>query len=47
LAIPLSLVATEIFYRFVERPSLLLAGRVGRLVGKMGSRKQDLMMAQP
>lgn len=47
LAIPLPLVATEIFYRFVERPSLLLAGRVGRLVGRMGSRKQDLMMAQP
>lgn len=47
LAIPLSLVATEIFYRFIERPSLLLAGRVGRLMGRMGSRKQDLMMAQP
>lgn len=46
LAIPLSLVATEIFFRLVERPSLLLAKRVGRLVGSIVARKADLVAPQ-
>ncbi len=46
VGIPLSLVATEIFFRLVERPSLLLAGQVGRLVGNTAVRKPDLARAQ-
>jgi len=46
LGIPLSLVATEIFFRLVERPSLLLAGHVGRFAGNTVLRKSDLATAQ-
>ena len=47
LAIPLSLVTAEIFFRLIERPSLLLAKHVGRRVGTIFVRKADLVAARP
>jgi peptidoglycan/LPS O-acetylase OafA/YrhL len=40
LALPLSLVTAEIFFRLVERPSQSLAGVVGRALGKRPSRRE-------
>ncbi|UUL77630.1 acyltransferase [Pseudarthrobacter sp. Fe7] len=47
LAIPPSLGATELFFRFAERPGHLLAGRVGRLVASKIGRSPQLLTARP
>lgn len=43
-AVPLSLLAGEVFFRSVERPSHRLAGLVGRAVTNRGSRQTQISM---
>jgi peptidoglycan/LPS O-acetylase OafA/YrhL len=44
-AVPLSLAATEVFFRLVERPSHRLAGLVGRAVANRVSRREEVSIA--
>lgn len=47
IAIPPSLAATEIFFRFAERPALRVAGYVGRFVDTKIRRSPQLLTARP
>lgn len=47
VAVPLSLVAAEAFYRLVERPSHRLAGWVGRSVTPRDSRRDEPRIVRP
>ncbi|MEV8133607.1 acyltransferase [Pseudarthrobacter oxydans] len=45
LAVPLSLITAEVFFRYIESPSLTLAGTAGRALSKRGQPAKDT--AQP
>lgn len=47
LAVPLSLVAAEGFFRIVEKPSHRLAGLVGRTMTHRGRRRDEVSVARP
>jgi peptidoglycan/LPS O-acetylase OafA/YrhL len=47
LALPISFLATEVFFRLVERPSHRLAGLVGRVVTDRALRGKKVSIAQP
>lgn len=46
-AVPVSLLAAEVFFRLVERPSHRLAGLIGRAVTNRGRRRAEVAIARP
>jgi peptidoglycan/LPS O-acetylase OafA/YrhL len=46
-AVPLTLLAAEIFFRLVEHPSHRLAGLIGKAVSNRGRRRAEVSIARP